>query len=648
MRRFIFAAAIGSLAILGLPGPRGVHAYAEHTTHLLLTYHTVALLLDHHNLDDFKSHDDKLRKGVIDEDSGTRYLQHFYDPVTEHGLAQNSYTMLFAALKGDFTAPSPFYPNALEWGRNGTPDDQDWEGAIAAYDYTEVAKRHAYEALGHVLHLLQDMGQPDHARGRPHAGNYLKDDIEHYFGAKAANRAVDDKVGYERLWDGMDWERATSIRERPSLDSFFHEMAALSQSAEKDLGLPLKPEEAALGLAWKENIIPVSSDYALMTTVTNQYPRFGANTWRQTELRIALTPTIVPPRGNSHTNRHLQLGRKLLPLAEEYGAGLLLHFHDIVNPPPFVASVEVSQGGLKYKADWVTEDSDHPKSRKLVKKGDDALERTTQADVTITFGPIGEKVKEVVVTLEPEGGTGSERCGGEKVKGELDEAGVWAGHFSPERSASLCIEARDQDRHFEERKPKGDELDGDPATPAKAGVKPPYPWSDYKPGPDRNHALTVKASCKSDPLTPAGTTSIVWGTWKGTIRRQQTSKDFDRILPGPDDPHARLFTESHDDISAVVTARSVLDLRLAPHIPANRSVGNGTFTRKFSQELRYGDGVDPNRWTSFLWGIRCPDRWPTHRSGARAASSLTSSKPAPCAWSSTKARASGRRRAISI
>ncbi|MCC6990207.1 MAG: toll/interleukin-1 receptor domain-containing protein, partial [Acidobacteria bacterium] len=42
-------------------------------------------------------------------------------------------------------------------------------------------------------------------------------------------------------------------------------------------------------------------------------------------------------------------------------------------------------------------------------------------------------------------------------------------------------------------------------------------------------------------------------------------------------------------------------------------------------------GRDPFRWTSFLWGIRCPDRWPTHRPGVRAANSLTSSRPAPCA-----------------
>ena len=43
---------------------------------------------------------------------------------------------------------------------------------------------------------------------------------------------------------------------------------------------------------------------------------------------------------------------------------------------------------------------------------------------------------------------------------------------------------------------------------------------------------------------------------------------------------------------------------------------------------RPGTARDPFRWTSFLWGIRCPDRWPTHRRGARAATSLRSSRGA--------------------
>jgi hypothetical protein len=41
-------------------------------------------------------------------------------------------------------------------------------------------------------------------------------------------------------------------------------------------------------------------------------------------------------------------------------------------------------------------------------------------------------------------------------------------------------------------------------------------------------------------------------------------------------------------------------------------------------------GLDPVSWTSFQRGIRCPDQWPTHRSGERAASSPTSLKRVPC------------------
>jgi hypothetical protein len=53
--------------------------------------------------------------------------------------------------------------------------------------------------------------------------------------------------------------------------------------------------------------------------------------------------------------------------------------------------------------------------------------------------------------------------------------------------------------------------------------------------------------------------------------------------------------------------------------------------RRRVREIETRIGRGPNRWTSFLWGIRCPDRWPTHRSGERAASSRTSSRPASMA-----------------
>ena len=51
-------------------------------------------------------------------------------------------------------------------------------------------------------------------------------------------------------------------------------------------------------------------------------------------------------------------------------------------------------------------------------------------------------------------------------------------------------------------------------------------------------------------------------------------------------------------------------------------------------------GLDPIRWTSFQRGIRCPNRWPTLPSDDPVGSSRMNSKPAPCAWFSTKARRS--------
>jgi hypothetical protein len=57
-------------------------------------------------------------------------------------------------------------------------------------------------------------------------------------------------------------------------------------------------------------------------------------------------------------------------------------------------------------------------------------------------------------------------------------------------------------------------------------------------------------------------------------------------------------------------------------------------------------GLDPIRWTSFQRGIRCPNRWPTLPSDDPVDSSRMNSKPAPCAWSSMKARRSAPPRGI--
>ena len=72
------------------------------------------------------------------------------------------------------------YPSALEWARNGagSKDLRNWEGAIEAYNYTASSRVEAYWRLGHVVHLLADMAEPDHASNVPHAASgfyYPKD-----------------------------------------------------------------------------------------------------------------------------------------------------------------------------------------------------------------------------------------------------------------------------------------------------------------------------------------------------------------------------------------------------------------------------------------------------------------------------------------
>src|SRR5207249_4656453 len=138
-----------------------------------------------------------------------RFVNHFFDPSTGLGLPQN-YTTWLLELRTSATparGPFPRYVSALDWARDGMPDGLDWKSAIEAYDYTAASKLRAYAALGHVLHLLHDMAQPDHARDRPHpcnlAGKYL---------------GITTHVGYETLWTQQTWPHATTPRKLETLE----------------------------------------------------------------------------------------------------------------------------------------------------------------------------------------------------------------------------------------------------------------------------------------------------------------------------------------------------------------------------------------------------------------------------------------------
>lgn len=137
-----------------------VLAYKEKFTHPALTEQAAILYNTQAEKKLSKEEIEWLKKGSSDEDKAPRWLNHFYDPLTKEALKEN--------IKGN---PAK---NAIEWAHSAysqsTPvigrGDYTWESAI--YYYQNNDKQKAYVALGHVLHLFEDMGVPAHVRNDAH------------------------------------------------------------------------------------------------------------------------------------------------------------------------------------------------------------------------------------------------------------------------------------------------------------------------------------------------------------------------------------------------------------------------------------------------------------------------------------------------
>src|SRR3989338_6875625 len=159
--------------------PLFVFAYSDETTHPGLTSETVKFFnLQYTNFKLGDAEKELLMKGSKEEDHGTRAMQHFYDPVYNRGitiagiewkkskdwaqdtLAQASYSLNFISNPTERI----FYGTVREFFESDT--DYSWDRAI--YEYAWGDKERGLEALGHVIHLIQDASVPDHTRNDPH------------------------------------------------------------------------------------------------------------------------------------------------------------------------------------------------------------------------------------------------------------------------------------------------------------------------------------------------------------------------------------------------------------------------------------------------------------------------------------------------
>lgn len=119
----------------------------------------------------------RMVQGSSDEDDEIRFLRHFYDPTKNEGLfgrflaskywaqdtlAQGNYRCLGFSEKLCVGSRIEFHDKLFS-----SPTDFSWDRAVYEYAYGDKAR--AAEALGHVLHLIEDATVPAHVRDDDHA-----------------------------------------------------------------------------------------------------------------------------------------------------------------------------------------------------------------------------------------------------------------------------------------------------------------------------------------------------------------------------------------------------------------------------------------------------------------------------------------------
>jgi len=452
-------------------------------THQMLCVRAVDLLKTSNPLykevDDYSS---KIEQGAIDEDQKARPFNHFYNRSNGDGLLYHSYYQVLAEFY-DFTLPvppgqPPMYTNALQWAKVAGQDNFNWLDAIAYYSYLSSSRIQSYTALGHVVHCLQDMGQPDHGRCVPHPGSSMNDK----FGQD------ETMEGYEMFYDKMKsgFSIGDTVMELPAIEDYFFKLSELSINRSIGLGLP-KPGESAMGLKnadWKKFLVPA---------ITGEW---------DPNVNIPWIGTIKA--GNS-TNKYYLYGQGIQEEVIEYSAGLLKLFYDIVNPPPYVKRVAIYQELVyeapKYIAEWKDVKIACPQPEiGLVRERlldiilNLPLYTGVNTRIEIEFGPVvgnpGEQINEESIVVRFAGAVRGKSSFTQSTDGTTGAIWESVSFPMPEvTSALLEVEARDLDNHLQGRDPLGNVLDSEPRTAAYVEPLTGYPWAYYEPGTDRNHTV---------------------------------------------------------------------------------------------------------------------------------------------------------------
>lgn len=157
-------------------------AYDDNTTHPALTRE----IIDFYELTGGKKLTDEQKQWIVqgskDEDRAPRWINHFYDPVFNRGLDDASVFAIYgiagypANKWAQFSSYQTLSPGNIAnlWTGKGPVISGSWWGDFsyeaAVKDYSEDKEKEAYLALGHILHLIEDMTVPEHTRNDAHPG----------------------------------------------------------------------------------------------------------------------------------------------------------------------------------------------------------------------------------------------------------------------------------------------------------------------------------------------------------------------------------------------------------------------------------------------------------------------------------------------
>jgi len=450
------------------------------------------------------------------------------------------------------------FNSAYEWAYSGSvqknPGDfylgnepWNWEGAVRSYDYSMISKEAAYERLGHVIHMLQDICQPDHFRRIDHPGSsFSTEELDELMKNIRKIRIIPDivwraagvkipepvpgAVGFEKLADLYEDARThelsgLSIRDWKNvgladgkLFNYFDSAGQGSEYFRSRFGQPAL--DTALGL----HALPVPVNYNIRAASLNTrwIPPLSVKVKID---HVPIIPFIVwdMPSNYPNINGYIKLSGNCTKISVEFSAGLIQLFHDIVRHPPYASKINIYQKnkdgqvltGLSYEAMW--EETDDDRNRKFLKTNAEPglFQACRQTYIEVTFGPslsVGElkqatqinpesvRVKvgvrnksEITVDMVLKEGSDNDGSSPPVFTGSFVPPLSWAGSGDGEKFQGYAkIIAEDIFNHYDyggrAGANSGKILDALPETKARVtDFKPPYPWADYTPGWDETH-----------------------------------------------------------------------------------------------------------------------------------------------------------------